>query len=217
MLYVYKQSEKPLQPWTMLRTGGPNNIASQAKGQFLVLQNAEALHRDGAWHYILEFDVRDSLALSPLAQMMGRKDQPASYPDGTNWRKWLGDNWQVIDEHARWEMLHLHEIDPTVGEDVISDVRELPEWAPQPQPQKRLNLFPTPAASPAPLPLPEDFFGIPPLVGLSSGNGNANLNPIAKANPNGNTKPKGNGKAAPPKAPPMSFDIPVENLPQPVA
>jgi hypothetical protein len=145
MLYVYKLSDKPLQPWSMLRTGGANNVAPDAKGRYLVLQNAEALYRDGAWHYVLEFDVRDTLTLSPLALMMGKKSAPSSYPDGTNWRKWLGDNWQVIDEHVRWKILHEPQADSYNGtEGQISDVRELPEWHPQPHPQKRLTLFPTP-------------------------------------------------------------------------
>ena len=164
MLYVYKQSETPMQPWSMLRRGGPNNIAPQAKGRFLLLHNAEAVYRDGAWHYVLEFDVRDSLQLSPLAQMMGGKSQNGSYRDGANWKKWLGDRWQVIDEHVRWEILNSGEADPTMAaDDKISDVRELPDWHPQPQPQKRLTLFPSHASAPAALPEFPPMQAAPPV------------------------------------------------------
>src|SRR2546423_12757602 len=161
MLYVYKQSQQPMQPWSMLRRGGPNNVAPQAKGRFLVLHNADAVYRDGAWHYVLEFDVRDSLQLSPLAQMMGGKNQGASYRDGANWRKWLGDHWQVIDEHVRWEIVHSGEADPMSAEDRISGVRELPAWHPHPQPQKRLTLFPS--HGPASLPDMPPVQPMPPV------------------------------------------------------
>jgi hypothetical protein len=200
MLYVYKLSDKPLQPWSMLRTGGANNIAPDAKGQYLVLQNAEALYRDGAWHYVLEFDVRDSLTLSPLALMMGKPTASSSYPDGTNWRKWLGDNWQVIDEHVRWKILHDPQAESySEAEGQISDVRELPEWHPQPHPQKRLTLFPTPVAATVPAELaalPEirvpEIHAPTPAPAKASNAAPIPLSPKAAAN--GNQNKSANGK-----------------------
>ncbi|HEV2292555.1 MAG TPA: hypothetical protein VGR35_01790 [Tepidisphaeraceae bacterium] len=107
MLYVYKQSAEPIQPWSMLHVGGKNNIAPQAKVRFLVLDNVDVIHRDGAWHYLFAFDTRNSLELSPLAQLMQRNPKAHKYADSANWKAWLGDGWQVIDEHVRWEILHM--------------------------------------------------------------------------------------------------------------
>ncbi len=107
MLYVYKQCAEPCQPWGMLHVGGKNNIAPQAKARFLVLDNVDVIQRDGAWHYLFAFDTRNSLELSPLAQLMQRDPKPQKYTDGADWKAWLGDGWQVIDEHVRWEILHM--------------------------------------------------------------------------------------------------------------
>ena len=133
MLFVYKQSVLPVTPWSMMRVGGVNNIAPQLGAKFLVLCNVEAMHRDGAWHYIFEFDTRDSLQMSPLAHLVNHhKDdsKPMKYKDGVNWKKWLGSDWQLIDEHTREEILRLAPVEP-VADEMITGVRELPEWFPR--------------------------------------------------------------------------------------
>jgi len=133
MLFVYKQSVKPVTPWSMMRVGGVNNVAPQVTAKFLVLTNVEAMHRDGAWHYIFEFDTRDSLQMSPLAHLVNHHKDPGSplkYKDGVNWRKWLGNDWQIIDEHVREEILRLAPVEP-VADGVITGVRELPDWFPR--------------------------------------------------------------------------------------
>lgn len=107
MLYVYKQSTEPLQPWTMLHVGGKNNIAPQSKVKYLVLDNVDVIQRDGTWHYLFAFDTRNSLELGALAQLMQRDPKPQKYTDGADWKRWLGEGWQVIDEHVRWEILHM--------------------------------------------------------------------------------------------------------------
>lgn len=122
MLYVYKQSAEPIQPWTMLHVGGKNNIAPQAKAKFLVLDNVDVIQRDGAWHYLFAFDTRNSLELSPLAQLMQRNPKAQKYSDGADWKKWLGDGWQVIDEHVRWEILHMPGAEAKTGAS-ITDLR----------------------------------------------------------------------------------------------
>src|SRR5438105_1497743 len=122
MLFVYKQSVNPVAPWTMMRVGGANNIAPQIGAKFLVLCNVEAMHRDGAWHYIFEFDTRDSLQMSSLAHLVHHhKDSaaPMKYKDGVDWKKWLGADWQLIDEHTREEILRLAPIEP-VADEVIT-------------------------------------------------------------------------------------------------
>jgi hypothetical protein len=136
MLFVYKQSVTPVMPWAMMRMGGANNIVPQVAAKFLVLCNVEAMHRDGAWHYIFEFDTRDSLEMSALAHLVHHHTdgkQPLKYKDGVNWKKWLGEDWQVIDEHCREEILRLAPVEP-VAEGVITGVRELPDWFPRAKP-----------------------------------------------------------------------------------
>lgn len=124
MLYVYKQSIEPIQPWGMLHVGGKNNIVPQAKSRYLVLDNVDVIQRDGAWHYLFAFDTRNSLDLSPLAQLMQRNPKAQKYADGADWKRWLGDGWQVIDEHVRWEILHLHGVEAK-SEASITDLRIL--------------------------------------------------------------------------------------------
>jgi hypothetical protein len=124
MLYVYKQSAEPIQPWAMLHVGGKNNIAPQAKSKYLVLDNVDVIQRDGVWHYLFAFDTRNSLEISPLAQLMQRNPKAHKYADGANWKSWLGEGWQIIDEHVRWEILHMRPIEPK-SEGSITDLRIL--------------------------------------------------------------------------------------------
>jgi hypothetical protein len=132
MLYVYKQSADPIQPWGMLHVGGKNNIAPQAKAKYLVLANVDVIQRDGAWHYLFAFDTRNSLELSPLAQLMQRNPQPTKYADGADWKKWLGEGWQVIDEHVRWEILHMPGAEKPKSEASITDLRVVSASLPDP-------------------------------------------------------------------------------------
>ncbi|MGB7159346.1 MAG: hypothetical protein WBD40_14860 [Tepidisphaeraceae bacterium] len=125
MLYVYKQSAEPIHPWGMLHVGGLNNIAPQAKAKYIVLDNVDVIQREGAWHYLFAFDTRNSLELSPLAQLMSRTPKPQKYADGADWKKWLAGGWQIIDEHVRWEILHTPGA-PAKSEASITDLRILP-------------------------------------------------------------------------------------------
>ena len=126
MIYVYKQSEKPIHPWDVMRVGGANNIAPQVKAKYLVLWNVEAVYREGKWHYIFEFDNRDSLMMSGLAQMIGGGEK--SYRDAADWKKWLGGGWELIGEKQRWEILN-KESDNAAGE-VIIHMKEAPTPTP---------------------------------------------------------------------------------------
>lgn len=106
MLYVYKRSTGPMRPWDVMRHGGPNDIAPDVSQRYLVLWNADVVRRDGLWHYVFEFDARDSLEISELAQIfLGATSTPSSYPDDTNWRSWLGGDWEIIDNARRHEIL----------------------------------------------------------------------------------------------------------------
>ena len=125
MLYVYKQCPEPCQPWGMLHVGGKNNIVPAAKAKYLVLDNVDVIQRDGAWHYLFAFDTRNSLELSPLAQLMQRNPKAQKYADGADWKKWLGEGWQVIDEHVRWEILHMPGGEKAKTEASITDLRIL--------------------------------------------------------------------------------------------
>ena len=130
MIFVHKKSPTPIQHWDALRHGGANNLDAGIKGKFLVLWNVDIVVREGAWHYIFEFDARDSLQKSGLAQLMERSNGngSAKFKDGTNWAEWLGEGWQIIDEHVRNEILKLAPVEPMDG--IITGVRELPNWFP---------------------------------------------------------------------------------------
>jgi hypothetical protein len=123
MLYVHKRSVNPLHAWGAMRLGGANNIAPQAS-KFLVLMSAEAIRRNGVWHYLLEFDARNSLEMSTLAHAVLGLPAASGYRDCMNWRTWLGEDWELIDEHRRWELLHAERPGQT-NDAVITDLREL--------------------------------------------------------------------------------------------
>lgn len=106
-----------------MRLGGSNNIAPQAS-KYLVLMGAEAIRRNGVWHYLLEFDARSSLEMSTLAQAVLGLPSTSAYRDCMNWRDWLGEDWELIDEHRRWELLHA-ERPAHSGDAVITDLREV--------------------------------------------------------------------------------------------
>lgn len=106
MLHVYKRSTEPMRPWDVMRHGGRNNIAADIKHKYLVLWNADVVRKDGLWHYVFEFDTRDSLEISELAQIFaGSSATPTRYPETTDWREWLGTEWVVIDNRRRQEIL----------------------------------------------------------------------------------------------------------------
>lgn len=129
MIYVYKQSATPLQPWDMLRHGGANNIAPEVRAKYLLLLNADVVQRDGLYHYIFEFDTRDTLKKSGLAQLTQAPGKSNEYPNGMDWATWLSKSdakpgkdgaaapatWQVITADVRWEILHMAPANPDGG------------------------------------------------------------------------------------------------------
>jgi hypothetical protein len=124
MLYVYKRSSGPMRPWDVMRHGGANNIAPDVRQPFLVLWNADVVRKDGLWHYVFEFDARDSLEISELAQIfLGASSTPTSYPDDTNWRSWLGGDWEIIDNDRRHDILKDARKGDGTGEVVITTLR----------------------------------------------------------------------------------------------
>lgn len=123
MLYVHKQSDEAIHAWSAIRMGGPNNIAPHA-GKYLVLLNAEAVRRGGVWHYIFEFDSRDSLEMNPLATAVLGLPAAAAYRDCMNWQTWLGDEYALISPHHRWDILHAP-LEAHSGDAMITDMREM--------------------------------------------------------------------------------------------
>jgi hypothetical protein len=128
MIFLHKKSPTPIQHWDALRHGGPNNLDLGIKGKFLVLWNVDIVVREGAWHYIFEFDVRDSLAVSALAQMTGKT---TGYPNEINWKQWLGSDVAVITADVRQAILSMPAAEAHT-EGVITDVREVPNAFPIP-------------------------------------------------------------------------------------
>src|SRR5882757_8529940 len=99
MLYVHKKSPTPIDPWGALRHGGLNNLADPAiPGKCLVLFNVDIVQREGAWHYIFEFESRDTLEVSALAQLTGKERH---YPDDMNWKQWLAPTYTLISAAVR--------------------------------------------------------------------------------------------------------------------
>ncbi len=102
--------------------GGPNNIAPHA-GKYLVLMTAEAVRRDGVWHYIFEFDSRETLEMNPLATAVLGLPAAAAYRNCMNWRSWLSDDFTVISPHHRYDILRAP-LDAEGGDALITDLRE---------------------------------------------------------------------------------------------
>jgi hypothetical protein len=129
MIHVYKRTTEPFSPWGALRAGGPNTIARNVKARYLVLWNVEVVRSEGAWHYVFTFDARDTLELGVLAQAISGRN--ARYRDDMDWRKFLGDDWQLVDEHHVFQALKANP-GPLAGEVLISDVRVRPTPFPLP-------------------------------------------------------------------------------------
>ena len=128
MIFLHKKSPTPIQHWDALRHGGPNNLDLGIKGKFLVLWNVDIVVREGAWHYIFEFDVRDSLQVSALAQLAGKTH---GYPNDINWKQWLGTDAALITSDVRQAILNMPAAEAHT-EAVITDVREVPNAFPIP-------------------------------------------------------------------------------------
>jgi hypothetical protein len=128
MVYVHKKSSVPMDPWPAVRHGGANNLDPSIKGGFLVLWNVDIVHREGAWHYLFEFDVRDSLALSALGQLMGRAQ---AYPNDMDWKAWLGADCTIISAAVRQEILNMPR-DHAQTDAVITGMRAVPNARPVP-------------------------------------------------------------------------------------
>ncbi len=128
MLYVHKKSSTPIDPWPALRHGGPNDLDDAGvKGNFLVLFNVDIVQREGVWHYIFEFDLRDSLEATALAQFMGK----TSYPNDMKWKQWLGADCTVISASVREEILKMPD-NVAHTSAVITGMRECPTARPIP-------------------------------------------------------------------------------------
>ncbi len=134
MIYVYKQSATPLHPWDVLRHGGPNNVAPDVRAKYLLLLNADVVQRDGLYHYIFEFDTRESLKKSGLAQLTQSPSKSNEYPNGMDWAAWLSQSpvqpleegeaeslptWQLITADVRWEILHMAPANETGKRNVL--------------------------------------------------------------------------------------------------
>lgn len=126
MIVIHKVSLKPLKPWELIHVGGANNVAANVKAKYLVLWKADAVRRNGVWHYVLVFDARETLAASPLAQAVYHS-RDLKYKDGVDWKSWLGDQWQIIDDVQRWELLK-GEQPGELGHVAIMDVKPIRPW-----------------------------------------------------------------------------------------
>jgi hypothetical protein len=104
MLYIHKRSPTPIDHWPVRRHGGANNLGESVAGKYLLLWNVDIVHREGAWHYIFEFDVRTSLNISELGRLLSKEK---SYPDDMDWKSWLGPNYTIISAAVRAEILNM--------------------------------------------------------------------------------------------------------------
>jgi hypothetical protein len=106
MIHVHKRSAGPARPWDVVRQAGANNIAPTHAAKYLILWNVECVRRGGQWHYVLDFDARDTLEKGALAQLMGDAADAHAYTDTVDWKAWLGSDWEVVCESKRWQILH---------------------------------------------------------------------------------------------------------------
>jgi hypothetical protein len=128
MLFIHKKSPTPITHWEALRHGGLNNLDAGIKGKFLVLCNVDIVHREGAWNYLFEFDVRDDLEIRALAQLVGKAQR---YPNDMDWKKWLGPDCHVITAKVREAILNMP-ADEAHTDAVITGMREVPNARPIP-------------------------------------------------------------------------------------
>lgn len=128
MLYIHKRSPTPIDHWPVRRHGGANNLGDQIPGKFLLLWNVDIVHREGAWHYIFEFDVRNSLNISELGRLMSKEK---SYPNDMDWKTWLGPDYTIISAAVRAEILNMSKDVDNTGPR-ITDIHELPHGKPIP-------------------------------------------------------------------------------------
>jgi len=88
----------------------------------------DIVHREGAWHYIFEFDVRDSLNISELGRLLSKEK---SYPDDMDWKTWLGPDYTMISAAVRTEILNMSKDVDNTGPR-ITDIHEIPLGKPIP-------------------------------------------------------------------------------------
>jgi hypothetical protein len=131
MIFVHKRSSLPITPWSALRHGGINNLSAGINYKYLVLVDVDIVHRKGEWHYVFHFDARNTLEKIGLAHM---GDQATKYPGDMDWKKWLGDDWEVIKASAREEILKDGgETDPDHADAAILNMRAIPNGKPRPK------------------------------------------------------------------------------------
>lgn len=105
MVHVYKKSATPLKTLGVMRSAGANTIGLGGHKKYLVLWNAQVARKDGVWHYVLDFDPRDTLAKGEIARLMARKGEPMSYAETADWKALLGDDFEVISPARRTEIV----------------------------------------------------------------------------------------------------------------
>src|SRR4051812_33856541 len=128
MIYVHKGSTTPIVPWPALRHGGANNLDANVRGKYLVLLNFDVVQREGKWHYIFEFDARESLRTSELARTVG---ESGASPDAMDWKGCLGEGFEVIPASVREASLSVPADQAKTGA-VITDMRPCPTARPIP-------------------------------------------------------------------------------------
>src|SRR5439155_19981528 len=124
-----KKSTTPIDHWPALRHGGLNILADSAIPlKSLVLFNVDIFQSEGVWNYLLEFDTRNTLEMSALAQLTGTERH---YPDDMNWRQCLAPTYTLISAAVREEILSMSQQEAHTDV-VITGMRELPHACPIP-------------------------------------------------------------------------------------
>ena len=98
-----------------MRSAGVNNIGLATKHKYLVLWNADVVQKDGQWHYLFDFDVRNSLQKSEIAQLMAGDNEATSYSGETDWAAFLGDDFEVISGARRSQIVRSADNGGAVG------------------------------------------------------------------------------------------------------
>ncbi len=105
MVHVYKKSATPIKTLGVMRTAGANNVGIGGRSKYLVLWNAQVARKDGMWHYVLDFDPRESLEKGEIAKLMTRAGDSTSYIASADWKALLGSDFEVISAAKRTEIV----------------------------------------------------------------------------------------------------------------
>ena len=87
-----------------MRSAGANNLRVSG-GKYLVLWNAQVVKHEGEWHYVFDFDPQNTLEKGEIARLMAGANGSTTYEGKTDWRSFLGDDFEVVSAKRRNQII----------------------------------------------------------------------------------------------------------------